>query len=65
MISEAVSIPVIASGGAGVPEHLYEVLNQGRADAALIASMIHYGTYTIQGIKAYLHERGIPVRLAW
>ncbi len=65
MISEAVSIPVIASGGAGVPEHLYEVLTQGRADAALIASMIHYGTYTIQGIKEYLHERGIPVRLAW
>jgi cyclase len=65
MISAAVSIPVIASGGAGVPEHLYEVLTQGRADAALIASMIHYGTYTIQGIKDYLHERGIPVRLAW
>jgi len=65
MISEAVSIPVIASGGAGTPEHLYEVLTQGRADAALIASMIHYGTYTIQGIKEYLHERGIPVRLAW
>ncbi len=65
MISEAVSIPVIASGGAGVPEHLYEVLTQGRADAALIASMIHYGTYTIQGIKDYLHERGILVRLAW
>ena len=65
MISEAVSIPVIASGGAGTPEHLYEVLTQGRADAALIASMIHYGTYTIQGIKEYLHERRIPVRLAW
>jgi cyclase len=65
MISEAVSIPVIASGGAGAPEHLYEVLTQGRADAALIASMIHYGTYTIQGIKEYLYERGIPVRLAW
>jgi cyclase len=65
MISEAVSIPVIASGGAGTPEHLYEVLTQGRADAALIASMIHYGTYTIQGIKEYLHERGISVRLAW
>ena len=65
MISAAVSIPVIASGGAGAPEHLYEVLTQGRADAALIASMIHYGTYTIQGIKEYLYERGIPVRLAW
>ena len=65
MISEAVSIPVIASGGAGTPEHLYEVLTQGRADAALIASLIHYGTYTIRGIKEYLHERGISVRLAW
>jgi imidazole glycerol-phosphate synthase subunit HisF len=65
MISEAVSIPVIASGGAGTPEHLYEVLTQGRADAALIASMVHYGTYTIQGIKEYLQGRGIPVRLDW
>jgi imidazole glycerol-phosphate synthase subunit HisF len=65
MISEAMSIPVIASGGAGTPEHLYEVLTQGRADAALIASMVHYGTYTIQGIKEYLQGRGIPVRLAW
>jgi cyclase len=65
MISTAVSIPVIASGGAGTPEHLYEVLTQGRADAALIASMVHYGTYTIHGIKKYLHDRDIPVRLAW
>ena len=65
MISTAVSIPVIASGGAGTPEHLYEVLTQGRADAALIASMVHYGTYTIHGIKNYLHDREIPVRLAW
>ncbi len=65
MISAAVSIPVIASGGAGAPEHLYEVLTAGRADAALIASMVHYGTYTIQEIKDYLHQRGIPVRLHW
>jgi cyclase len=65
MISRAVSIPVIASGGAGTPEHLYEVLTQGWADAALIASMVHYGTYTITGIKEYLQQRGIPVRLAW
>jgi imidazole glycerol-phosphate synthase subunit HisF len=65
MISRAVSIPVIASGGAGTPEHLHEVLTQGWADAALIASMVHYGTYTIAGIKEYLHGRGIPVRLAW
>ncbi|MGB7911934.1 MAG: imidazole glycerol phosphate synthase subunit HisF [Desulfobaccales bacterium] len=65
MISQAVSIPVIASGGAGTPEHLYAVLTQGRADAALIASMVHYENYSIKEIKQYLHERGIPVRLAW
>jgi cyclase len=65
MISEAVSIPVIASGGAGIPEHLYQVLTTGRADAALIASMVHYGTYSIQEIKEYLGARGVPVRLAW
>jgi len=65
MISEAVPIPVIASGGAGTPEHLRQVLTQGRADAALIASMVHYGTYTIQGIKDYLAQSHIPVRLIW
>jgi cyclase len=65
MISEAVSIPVIASGGAGTPEHLYQVLTEGRADAALLASMVHYGTYTLKEIKDYLHQRGIPVRLTW
>lgn len=65
MISEAVPIPVIASGGAGAPEHLYQVLTEGRADAALIASMVHYGTYTIKEIKEYLAARGIAVRLAW
>lgn len=65
MISQAVSIPVIASGGAGTPQHLQEVLTQGRADAALIASMVHYENYTIQEIKEYLHTQGIPVRLAW
>jgi cyclase len=65
MISEAVPIPVIASGGAGKPEHLYEVLTEGKADAALIASMVHYGTYTIQGIKDYLTQKNIPVRRIW
>ena len=65
MISEAVSIPVIASGGAGRPEHLAAVLTEGRADAALIASMIHYGTYTITGIKEYLDQQKIPIRLTW
>jgi cyclase len=65
LISEHVSIPVIASGGAGTPDHLYQVLTTGRADAALIASMVHYGTYTIRQIKEYLDGRGVPVRLAW
>ena len=65
LVSGAVRIPVIASGGAGTPEHLHQVLTQGRADAALIASMVHYGTYTITGIKDYLAQRHIPVRLIW
>lgn len=65
MISEAVSVPVIASGGAGKPEHLAQVLTEGKADAALIASMVHYGTYTIREIKEYLAGQGIPVRLIW
>lgn len=65
MISEAVSIPVIASGGAGKPEHLYEVLTEGKADAALIASMVHYGDYTVSGLKAWLHERGLKVRMRY
>lgn len=65
MISQAVSIPVIASGGAGEPEHLLDVLTKGHADAALIASMVHYGTYTVGGIKEYLAESGVPVRRTW
>jgi cyclase len=62
-IADAVSIPVIASGGAGKPEHLYDVLTEGHADAALVASMVHYGDYTVRGLKDYLHGRGIKVRL--
>ncbi len=62
-ISEAVSIPVIASGGAGEPEHLYQVLTAGGADAALAASIFHFNTYSIADTKQYLHERGVPVRL--
>lgn len=65
LIASNVNIPVIASGGAGTIEHLFEVLTEGHADAALIASMTHYGTYTIQQIKSYLHDRGIKVRLTW
>jgi cyclase len=65
LISARVGIPVIASGGAGRPEHLRDVLTVGRADAALIASMVHYGTYTISEIKSYLSRYGIPVRNTW
>jgi len=65
MISDNVGIPVIASGGAGKPEHLYDVLTKGKADAALIASMVHYGTYTLPQIKEYLGDRGIKVRKTW
>jgi cyclase len=61
-ISENVGIPVVASGGAGKPEHLAEVLTTGKADAALIASMTHYGEYTVAGIKRFLAGRGVPVR---
>jgi cyclase len=62
MIAEAVTIPVIASGGGGKPEHLYDVLTEGRADAALIASILHFGEYSIREIKEYLHGRGLKVR---
>lgn len=62
-ISEGVGIPVIASGGAGIPEHLKDVFTKGKADAALIASMVHYGNYSINSIKEYLDVNKIPVRL--
>ena len=62
-ISEAVSIPVIASGGAGTLEHLYEALSEGKADAVLAASIFHYREYTVRQAKEYLRSKGIPVRL--
>ncbi|MEI7683593.1 MAG: imidazole glycerol phosphate synthase subunit HisF [Planctomycetota bacterium] len=62
-VSEAVTIPVVASGGAGSPEHLFVVLTEGKADAALAASIFHYNEYGIQATKRYLAERGVPVRL--
>ncbi|MFW6332659.1 MAG: imidazole glycerol phosphate synthase subunit HisF [Thermodesulfobacteriota bacterium] len=65
LISENVDIPVIASGGAGKPEHLADVLTQGKADAALIASMTHYGHYTVAEIKSFLDSAGIKVRMSW
>ena len=61
-IVDAVRIPVIASGGGGTPEHLYEVLTTGGADAALVALMLHFGEYTVQGIKDYLIGRGLSIR---
>jgi cyclase len=61
-IAEAVSIPVIASGGGGTPEHLYAVLTEGKADAALVASMLHYGEYTVGEIKRDLAARGLNIR---
>jgi len=62
MIADATSIPIIASGGAGIPEHLKDVFLKTGADAALIASMVHYKQYTVGQIKAYLAKEGIPVR---
>lgn len=65
MISDAVRIPVIASGGAGRPEHLQQVLTEGHADAALVASMVHFGDYTCSGLKRYLHQHGVKMRMRW
>ncbi|MCR4822335.1 MAG: imidazole glycerol phosphate synthase subunit HisF [Treponema sp.] len=63
MIAENVSVPVIASGGGGKPVHLADVLTEGKADAALIASMVHSMGYTVGGIKDELNRLGVPVRL--
>jgi cyclase len=62
-ISEAVSIPVIASGGAGTMEHFYEALTEGGAEAALAASLFHFKELEIKEVKEYLAGRGVPVRL--
>ncbi len=61
-IAEAVSIPVIASGGAGTLEHIHEGVTEGKAEAALVASLVHYNIHTIREMKEYLRERGVPVR---
>jgi cyclase len=63
-LAENVGVPVIASGGAGGLEHLYDALTVGKADAALAASIFHYGQYTVRQTKEYLQARGVPVRLA-
>jgi cyclase len=62
LMAEAVGIPVIASGGGGTIKHLYDVFTKGKADAAIVASMIHFNHYTIPEIKEKLHEQGIPIR---
>ena len=62
-VAEAVNIPVIASGGAGAKEHFYDVLTAGKADAALAASLFHYGELTVPQVKEYLNGKNIPVRL--
>jgi cyclase len=61
-ISEAVGVPVVASGGAGKLEHMAEVLLEGKADAVLAASIFHFGTYTVGDVKKFLASKGIPVR---
>lgn len=65
LISRRVGIPVIASGGAGTIDHIEEALTRGNADATLVASMVHYGAFTIREIKETLHARGVKVRRTW
>ena len=62
-VADAVRIPVVASGGAGSPHHMFEAVTEGGASAALAASIFHYGEYTIDETKRYMAERGVPVRL--
>jgi cyclase len=62
-VSQAVPVPVIASGGAGEPRHLADALLQGKADAVLAASIFHFGTYSVREVKEYLAAQGIPMRL--
>ena len=65
LIADAVGVPVVASGGAGKPEHLVEAFQTGHADAAIVAGMIHSGDYTIADIKRVLAAAGVPTRLSW
>ena len=62
-VSDAVKVPVVASGGAGSPQHIYDVLTAGHADAALAASIFHFGQHPVPEVKQFLNERGVPVRL--
>ena len=65
LIAEAVNVPVVASGGAGRPEHLVTVFEQAKADAAIVAGMIHFGDYTIGQIKDVMHAAGVPTRMSY
>jgi cyclase len=62
-LSEELDIPIIASGGVGNPQHIYEGFSEGKADAALAASIFHFSEYSIREVKGYLRERKVPVRL--
>jgi cyclase len=64
-VSTAVPIPVIASGGAGVPAHFVDVFSAGRADAALAASIFHFSEHAVRDLKEFLAARGVPMRLDW
>ena len=65
LVSDAVGVPVVASGGAGRPEHLVDAFSQAHADAAIVAGMVHSGDFTIGEIKRVLRDTGIPVRMSW
>jgi len=62
LISESVSVPVIASGGAGEPRHLLDAFTTGAADAAIVASIVHYGEHPIPDLKRYLRSHGVEIR---
>jgi cyclase len=64
-VSDAVRIPVIASGGAGTPEHFVDVFNEGRADAALAASIFHFSEHAVTDLKTFLSSNGVPMRMVW
>ena len=63
VISDAVEVPVIASGGCGTPQHMVDAVVEGKADAVLAASIFHFGTYRVREVKEYMAERGLPMRL--
>ena len=65
LVADAVSVPVVASGGAGIPEHFVTVFNDAHADAAIVAGMIHTGDYAIADIKSAMRSAGIPTRMSW